>query len=369
MPTELKEHLAKHKELYQGSRIDAQTDETGTEEQTERYTGKKARDTYSVSSKKLDHLWSMHTDGEDEQFISGPITNAEVKARAFTTDSDDRYVGQGGYATVSSYFTDEYNQKADWDDQTQDYLNANPEMKLLIKAEVVRKDQLPGIDAAVRRHATNLLSWIGVLGNTGSDNEFNMITRMDHPSIVKALDYSEKSIWLENSGAVFDPQKFSPDEILGVYCQVFSAVKHVTSSETYHNNVGESNITVDKHGRATLLDFNVATDMRADATKHPFSNYISLLKSFRSSVQKFDYPPSQVTRALVEKILDSIPKLEDSELTAQKLLDVMSGVNADFSAINANIDAVTRKWISGLSPPHLSSPPADESDPTFLGYV
>jgi len=61
--------------------------------------------------------------------------------------------------------------------------------------------------------------------------------------------------------------------------------------------------------------------------------------------------------------------LEDSELTAQKLLDVMSGVNADFSAINANIDAVTRKWISGLSPPHLSSPPADESDPTFLGYV
>ena len=61
-------------------------------------------------------------------------------------------------------------------------------MKLLIKAEVVRKDQLTGIDAAVRRQATNLLSWIGVLGETGSDNEFNMITRMDHPSIVKALD-------------------------------------------------------------------------------------------------------------------------------------------------------------------------------------
>ncbi len=352
MPTELKEHLAKHKELYQGSRIDAQTDETGTEEQTETHTGKKARDTYSVSSKKLDHLWSTHTDGEDEQFISGPITHAEVKARAFTTDSDDRYLGEGGYATASSYFTDEYNQQAHWDDQTQDYLNANPEMKLLIKAEVVRKDQLTGIDAAVRRQATNLLSWIGVFGETGSDNEFNMITRMDHPSIVKALDYSEKSIWLENSGAAFDPQKFSPDEILGVY-----------------NNVGESNITVDKHGRAILLDFNVATDMHADATKHPFSNYISLLKSFRSSVQKFDHPPSQETRALVEKILDSIPKLEDTELTSQRAADVMSGVNADFSAINANIDAVTRKWIAGLSPPHLSSPPADESDPTFLGYV
>ncbi len=369
MAPELKEQLAKHKELYQGSRLDAQTDETGNEEQTGRRTAKKARDAYSASSKKLDNLWNSHTGGVDEQFISGPITNAQVKAREFTTDSDDRYLGEGGYASASTYFTDEYNQEVRWDNQTLAYLGANPEMKLLIKAEVVRKDQSTGIRAAMIRQATNLLSLIGVLGEFGSKNELDMISRMDHPNIIKALDGSKKSILLENGGAAFDAQNFSLDEILGVYCQVFSAVVHVTGNGVFHNDVREGNVTVDKHGHATLLDFNVATDIHNDDTKAPLSNVITLLQSFRSSVRKFDHLPSSENWALVEKIFDTIPKMEDPDLTAQGLIAVLQELTDDFSAINANIDAVTRKWVQGLSPPTVNSPPADESDPTFLGYA
>lgn len=98
------------------------------------------------------------------------------------------------------------------------------------------------------------------------EKEYSILKRLDHPNIVKAIDFSNKIPYLvveyiegENGLATYKNNSIPIDERYAVLLQLHNTIKYIHINNFIHRDIKPSNIIIEKHTkRAVLIDFETA---------------------------------------------------------------------------------------------------------------
>ncbi len=100
------------------------------------------------------------------------------------------------------------------------------------------------------------------------EKEYNILARLNHPNIVKVVDFSYNPPYLvieyingENALATFKNNSIPLDESYAILLQIYDAIKYLHLNNFIHRDIKPSNIIIEKHTkRAVLVDFETARD-------------------------------------------------------------------------------------------------------------
>lgn len=98
--------------------------------------------------------------------------------------------------------------------------------------------------------------------------EYSILNNLDHPNIVKAIDFSNKIPYLvveyiegENALVTYKNNSVPLDESYTVLFQIYDAIKYLHLNNFIHRDIKPSNIIIEKNTkRAVLVDFETARD-------------------------------------------------------------------------------------------------------------
>lgn len=100
------------------------------------------------------------------------------------------------------------------------------------------------------------------------EKEYNILSRLDHPNIVKVIDFSNSSPYLvieyingENALLAYGNNSAPLDERYAILLQLHDAIKYLHLNHFIHRDIKPSNIIIEKHTkRAVLVDFETARE-------------------------------------------------------------------------------------------------------------
>jgi len=130
------------------------------------------------------------------------------------------------------------------------------------------------------------------------EKEYNVLVRLDHPNIVKAIDFSSSFSYLvleyingENALLAYGNNSAPLDERYAVLLQLHDAIKYLHRNSFIHRDVKPSNVIIEKHTkRAVLSDFETAVDVKVqDNTR----------------IHSGDFSPSELLRGISGYFTDS----------------------------------------------------------------
>ena len=102
------------------------------------------------------------------------------------------------------------------------------------------------------------------------EKEYNILNHLDHPNIVKAIDFSNKIPYLvveyiegENALVTYKNNSVLLDESYSVVLQLHNSLKYMHQNNFIHRDIKPSNIIIEKHTkRAVLVDFETARNIQ-----------------------------------------------------------------------------------------------------------
>jgi len=105
---------------------------------------------------------------------------------------------------------------------------------------------------------------------TRFEKEYNILKRLDHPNIVKALDFSNSYPYLvfeyiqgENALQKYKDNSVPLDESYAVLLQLHDSIKYLHQNSIIHRDIKPSNIIIEKNTkRAVLVDFETARNVK-----------------------------------------------------------------------------------------------------------
>ena len=100
------------------------------------------------------------------------------------------------------------------------------------------------------------------------EREYNILSRINHPNILKPIDFSNTFPYLvleyingENALVSYGNNSASLDERYALLLQLHDAIKYLHLNGFIHRDIKPSNIIIEKHTkRAVLVDFETARD-------------------------------------------------------------------------------------------------------------
>lgn len=104
------------------------------------------------------------------------------------------------------------------------------------------------------------------------EREYNILARLDHPNIVKVIDFSSSFPYLvleyidgENALVAYKNRSVPLDESYALLLQLHDATKYLHSNGFIHRDIKPSNIIIEKHTkRAVLVDFETARNINVE---------------------------------------------------------------------------------------------------------
>ena len=104
------------------------------------------------------------------------------------------------------------------------------------------------------------------------EKEYNILAGLDHPNIVKAIDFSNSHPYLvleyingENALAAYKNRSVPLDESYALLLQLHDAIKYLHLNSFIHRDIKPSNIIIEKHTkRAVLVDFETARNTNVE---------------------------------------------------------------------------------------------------------
>ncbi len=102
------------------------------------------------------------------------------------------------------------------------------------------------------------------------EKEYNVLVGLDHPNIVKVIDFSNSFPYLvleyidgENALLTYGNNSAPLDERYAVLLQLHDAIKYLHLNNFIHRDIKPSNVIIEKHTkRAVLSDFETAMDVK-----------------------------------------------------------------------------------------------------------
>ncbi len=102
--------------------------------------------------------------------------------------------------------------------------------------------------------------------------EFGILSRLDHPNILKAIDLSNSFPYLvleyingENALSAYKNRSVPLDESYSLLLQIHDAIKYLHFNGLIHRDIKPSNVIIEKHTkRAVIVDFETARDIKVE---------------------------------------------------------------------------------------------------------
>lgn len=102
------------------------------------------------------------------------------------------------------------------------------------------------------------------------EKEYNVLVGLDHPNIVKVIDFSSSFPYLvleyvngENALLAYGNDSAPLDERYAVLLQLHDTIKYLHLNNLIHRDIKPSNVIIEKHTkRAVLSDFETAMDVK-----------------------------------------------------------------------------------------------------------
>ena len=104
------------------------------------------------------------------------------------------------------------------------------------------------------------------------EKEYNILSKLDHPNIVKVIDFSNSPPYLvleyingENALAAYKNRSVPLDESYALLLQLHDAIKYLHFNSFIHRDIKPSNIIIEKHTkRVVLVDFETARNINVE---------------------------------------------------------------------------------------------------------